>query len=347
MKIEILKDLLEAKIREGLNNSELAKYFNCSIRTINYRKAKYGLQQSNTLTEEEKTSIINLYRSKTPIVDIGKILSRSENTVSRFLVSSGIHTTKVFTSSSEDKQCPYCSHISDTWKSVRGHVASCAYNTHSFYISLTEGPINLINLQNRNYLEIKNLFPNLSKLELQSISQRLHKLGFSTAIVWTEESAKNAINDWVKTYNKIPTARDTYNNPLLPSDHWVKKKFKTWSNFIVYCGYLPNKGYGTNITYKNIYTLRSNFEYYFLDKFLYNKYNFTYEKPYPNSLKICDFYLIDYDIYVELAGGLRPEVITEKINFCIANKLKLMILYPRQVYRKNFSLEKELKNYTQ
>lgn len=342
MKIQVSKEELVKKIAEGLDNNQLAKYFNCSKRTINYRKSTYGLQQNNLLTEEEKSIILEKYNSKHTIVEISKIVSRSENAVSRYLVSSGVHKVKTPVEKVKDKQCPYCDYVSDTWKSVRGHIPSCNQSTHLYYISLIKGPIDLSTLDNKNYLELRQQFYDLPSEEIASITERLRKRGFSTNVSWNLEKAKEAVVEWVNKHNKIPSSRDTYHSSVLPSDKWAKQNFKTWNKFIEYCGYEPseNSGFGKTIRYNEEITVRSNFEFYFLDNFLYNKYAFVYEKPYPgNSNRFCDFYLLEYDLYIELAGGLRPEVTKEKIDFCITNNLKLLVLYPKQVYSKNFNLK--------
>ena len=56
-KIEIEKELFKLRIEEGLSNPELAKEFNCSVRTIANRKTQWGFIG---LTPNNKTSkIIN------------------------------------------------------------------------------------------------------------------------------------------------------------------------------------------------------------------------------------------------------------------------------------------------
>jgi hypothetical protein len=341
MKINIDEQELKNKIEEGLDNAALAAFFKCSKRTINYRKTKYGLSQNLTMLSSEKEKIKELYSINKSIKEISNILNRSENTIRNFLVKSELHVINTDKKISKDKQCPYCTYVNSSWKSIRAHTSNCSLSTHDYFISLTYGPILLSSLENENYLNIKKMFPNISSAELSSLSTLLRKRGYSTKVEWDTLSAKNAIVLWVQQYNKIPSSRDTYNNTNLPSDSWVKRNFKTWNSFITYCGYTPsNNQYGTNLLYKDNTMLRSNFEYYFVDNYLYGKYNYEYEKSYPgNTNRVCDYYLYDYDLYIELAGGLRPEVIKEKINFCKDNGLKLLVLYPKQIYNKNFSLD--------
>ncbi len=339
MRINISKEDLSLKISEGLDNKELAKFFNCSTRTISYRKAAYSLTEKQNLSENEKLKIETLFDNQNSISNIAKTLNRSESTVSSYLVKIKKHSIKKQTIILKNKKCPYCNYESSDWKSVRAHTSKCNNSTHTYYISLILGPIDLKQLENKNWLQIKEMYPLLSSEDLKSLSYRLRKLGFSTKVVWTEDTAKQAIIDWVNTYNKVPTSRDTYNNPQIPSDQWVKQNYSSWTTFIERCGYTPcSSSYGNTVKYKNL-TLRSNFEYYFVSMYLDNKYNYIYEQPYPSSNRICDFYLTDYNVFIELAGGLRPEVIQEKIKFCLDKSLKLIVLYPKQVYKRDFCLE--------
>jgi hypothetical protein len=341
----IPKNILEQKIKEGLDNKALAKFFSCSVRTICYRKASYNLScNNNSLTIEEKNLINKWFLDKETIASIARKLNRSENTISNYLIKNKLH--QVATKSVKDKKCPYCSYTSSAWKSVRAHVSNCSSNTHTYFIGLLSGPILLADLYNKNYIDIRNIYPNLSSSETASISKRLYKLGYSTAVHWDNKTAKKAINEWVTANNKVPIARDTYNNPFLPSDQWAKKYFNTWNSFIMYCGHTPNEGYGTTIYYKDGTILRSNLEFFFLDNYLFDKHSYLYEKLYPgNTNRISDFYLPEYDLYIELAGGLRPEVIAEKISYCKNKNLKLLVLYPKQVYSKNFNLDNILVKY--
>jgi hypothetical protein len=335
-KIIITKEDLESKILEGLDNESLASYFNCSKRTINYRKAKFGLQQLRFLTQVEITSIQEDYANNVTIESLMSKYNVSESTIRRYLpIISNVE--KIV----KDKNCPYCNKLFVSWKSVRGHVSSCFKKDESFIISCIYGPILIKELQGTTFKQIKSKYPNIEKSILSYISKTLRNQGFSTSVRWTKETAKQAMLDYYKKHNSVPTARDTYGNPELPSDTWVKETFTLWNSFIEYCGFTPNEnGYGTLIKFNDGNSYRSKLEVYFVENYLVDKFVYVYEKPYPgNTTRISDFYLPDFDIYIEIAGGLRPEVIKEKIKFCVDNNLKLLVLYPRNIYSGNINLQ--------
>lgn len=74
-----------------------------------------------------------------------------------------------------------------------------------------------------------------------------------------------------------------------------------------------------------------------IDEFLFNKdITHTIHKTYPNSKKRYDFYLPDFDIYVEYFGltgvASYDRATEEKIKFCKDNDLKLIAIYPTDIY---------------
>jgi len=252
--------------------------------------------------------------------------------------------------------CPYChkdtfAKSSDkqgfftSWKDVRNHVSKCSFNTREYVFSLVYGPIKLANLYGKNFIQLRELYPLLEPSIKIHITKQIRKAGITTNISWSFETAKAAILNFVETNSRLPTSRDTYNSYELPSDQWVKKHYSTWNDFIALCGLKPNSlsGYGSCHKFVDGNTYRSSLELYFVSNFLYNKFSYEYEKPYPgNTNRISDFYIPEYNTFLEIAGGLRPEVITEKIQFCLDNKLKLLVLYPKQIYKKDFNLSKYL-----
>jgi hypothetical protein len=77
------------------------------------------------------------------------------------------------------------------------------------------------------------------------------------------------------------------------------------------------------IRYFNGHICRSNGEYMLANFLVENNINYKYEKKYPNSKYISDFYLHEHDIYVEYLGmkWLREENYQKKKNFCTDNKI--------------------------
>ena len=249
-------------------------------------------------------------------------------------------------------KCPYCNKDSfsktskkqgffTSWKDVRSHVSTCSSNTRDYIFSLVYGPINISTLQGKNFIEIRILYPLLESSIKAHISKQLRKTGNTTNIVWSFETAKSAILHFVEINSRIPTSRDTYSSYELPSDQWVKKHYNSWNDFITLCGLESSSlsGYGNCYKFEDGNTYRSSLELHFVKNYLHNKLLYIYEKPYPgNTNRISDFYIPKYSTFIEIAGGLRPEVIKEKIQFCIDNKLRLLVLYPRQIYKKSFNL---------
>lgn len=248
--------------------------------------------------------------------------------------------------------CPYCnkSNFSSSskkkgsflsWLDVRHHASKCALNTHDYVFSAIYGPINYKSLTGKNFKQIRAEYPDLEQTLKTHITKYLRKSGHTTSLIWTLDSATQAVKEFVQANNRIPTSRDTYNNFELPSDHWAKKYYKSWNNFITLCGFTPSKvsGYGNCFDYIDGNTYRSALELYFVTTFLYQQLDYEYEKYYPGDTnRISDFYLPKYDLFIEIAGGLRPEVIKEKIKFSIDNNLRLLVLYPRDIYKKSFNL---------
>ena len=64
-----------------------------------------------------------------------------------------------------------------------------------------------------------------------------------------------------------------------------------------------------NIRYFNGHICRSNGEYYIAKKLKKLNIEYIYEKKYPNSNYICDFYIPKYDLYVEYMGVLKNDFI--------------------------------------
>ena len=338
MKIDISKEELASKILEGLTNDELAKYFNCSSRTIGYRKAKFGLQnlKNKKLSDSIIESIISDFNCGMSIGDIARKYNISETSVRKYAPIE----IKVKVPNIKNCACPYCSKLFENWYSVRKHISKCNNNTKSYIISLIYGPIKF---KEQDYKKLREEYPLLEKSLIYHISDLLNKQDKFTGVIWDRIKAKEAALSFYSTFNRSPISRDTYKNSSLPSDHWIKSEFGSWNNFINYCGLKTSGYYGNSIKGVDGNTYRSNLELFFVENYLLNKYEYIYEKDYPgNTNRISDFYLPNYDTYIEIAGGLRPEVIKEKIDYCINNKLKLLVLYPRHIYNFKYNLEQLL-----
>lgn len=140
-----------------------------------------------------------------------------------------------------------------------------------------------------------------------------------------------------KNIYSVSELSSIYNSKLLTEYHRVDSKtFKTL--LIKEFGIIPSK-FG-NIRYFNNHICRSNGEFYIATKLKELGIEYKYEKKYPNSNYICDFYLIKEDVYVEYMGFLKSsymnkeykdvcdkylEKYIEKEKMC--NSLKLNFIY--------------------
>lgn len=137
---------------------------------------------------------------------------------------------------------------------------------------------------------------------------------------------------------------DSYKDLL--SSTVVLQFYKTWDNALSTNGIPPSRSslYGIPTTASDKHLYRSKVEAYFVDTYLYNKYCYEIEPKYPESNWRYDWYIKELDLYVELAGGLRPERITSKIE--INNRLnrKLLVVTYEDVYKYS-SLEDVIRKY--
>lgn len=132
---------------------------------------------------------------------------------------------------------------------------------------------------------------------------------------WTKELVIKAINDYYMKFNKIPEYRD-FIPPTYPSRMVAVRIFGSWNKAIEAAGYTPNiqNSLGVNTRALDGYIYRSKAEAYFVDTFLFNKYEYIVEPPYPEKYnKYYDWYIPSLNLYIELDGGLRPETTKEKI----------------------------------
>lgn len=226
--------------------------------------------------------------------------------------------------------------------SVRKHTSTCQKNTKEYAISLYYGAIaysDMIDLSQRQFNE---KYPNIEKSLRSNIFKQLRKLGYGVHDydLYLARS-KKAVLAFFLEKGQIPTSRDTYHIKDLPSDNWCKKYFGSWNNFILECGLEPSEqsGYGIFTKAEDGITYRSNLEATFVNKYLHNKYTYEYEKPYPTGNRISDFYIVELDLYIEVAGGLRPEVISEKIQYSKDNNINLKVVYPRQILSNKIILQ--------
>jgi len=118
----------------------------------------------------------------------------------------------------------------------------------------------------------------------------------------------------------------------------AKTHFGSWNKAIKAAGLKPNDSKFKRVRIKCIDgDIVDSLSERTIDEFLFNKnIAHTIHKKYPNSNKRYDFYLPDFDTYVEyfgLTGDEAYDIATEeKIKFCEDNDLKLIAIYPTDIY---------------
>jgi hypothetical protein len=154
------------------------------------------------------------------------------------------------------------------------------------------------------------------------------------------------VDDFVANNGYVPTSKMNRRMSRL-----AIKIYGSWNNAIKELGYEPHsqkykKGY---FPCKDGHVADSISEM-MVDNWLF-KNNIKHErrKKYPNSKKDCDFYLIDFDIWLEYFGlanedEIYDKNIIEKEKIATENNLKLIGIKHEDLFPK-MNLLKKLKNY--
>lgn len=250
----------------------------------------------------------------------------------------------------KEYKCPYCGQNSYSnkgkkrgnfpdWKAVRGHVSKCSKNNKEYYIDLIYGPLHYTLFTTDYYLLIDK-YPNLH-IPIKSIVKGFRLAGYDIPDIrrkWNRESIIKAIQKFVKLNNRIPEFREwnSHNSTTgYPSTASIKKYFGSWNSGIKAAGFEPNifNGFGIDTYGKDGHLYRSQVEAYFVNNYLYDKHIYEVEPKYPEPYnKWYDWYLPELDLYIELDGGCRPQIIKEKIDINKKLKRKLLIITPLEVY---------------
>ncbi len=147
---------------------------------------------------------------------------------------------------------------------------------------------------------------------------------------WNKIDCINSIKDFHKRYNRIPQRRDFSKTDLkYPNYSTVTKLFGSWNQAIIESGFQPEiqDGFGIRIEAKDGILYRSSYETKFVNEYLYNKHKYKYEIKYPDPYnKYYDFYLPEWDLYIEIDGNLRPEIMQEKIQINIKLNRNLLVI---------------------
>lgn len=181
-----------------------------------------------------------------------------------------------------------------------------------------------------------------------SWNKAIEEAGFAANYTskWNKETIIEKIKNFYYLNNRIPQMRDFYGNDNYPSKNTVAYHFGSWNSAITKSGFIAvYGGYGAPTVAKDGILYRSKAEAYFVDNFLFEKYQYEYELEYSNSTKWkYDFYLLELDLYIELTDLINPNRIFEKIEFNKRNNINCKIILIEDIYTKNFTLEGVLKN---
>lgn len=164
------------------------------------------------------------------------------------------------------------------------------------------------------------------------------KLSTNNNVVWTEELIIEAIHNFYYQYNRIPTAIE-FKTPY-PSRGTVERYFGSWNNAVEVAGFTitTSSHYGIATCALDQHLYRSKAEAYFVDTYLFGKYDYIIEPRYPEPHnKYYDWYIPKLDLYIELDGGLRPNTIKEKIQINKSLSRNLLVINIKNIYRKDFT----------
>lgn len=169
---------------------------------------------------------------------------------------------------------------------------------------------------------------------------------------YAKEEPINLIRKYFKKNNRVPARRDL---PLLAS--CTRYYFDSWNNAIIAAGLTPNRShdhrmYRRIITKANDGHLCDSVSEALIDNWLTkNKILHERNTPYPNTNHKADWGIKGDKIFVEYFGLAKDSPrydrsIRKKKKLCQKFKIKLIEIYPRDLYPK-ISLENKLKTLSQ
>lgn len=225
-------------------------------------------------------------------------------------------------------KCPYCGQTEYaknskkfgmflSWIAVIYHTPKCAKNNGEYAITEEYGPIYYKEFLQPLYV-LKNKYPNITfkKYLKQFKSKGLIDKKFTHIIVYSKKDIIEFIQRFYRLNDKIPQLRDFQENNKYPSYKTVQKYFGSWNNGIEAAGFESNiqNGYGIDTYGKDGNLYRSIAEAHFVDNFLFERYEYIVEPKYSNNInKYYDWYIPELNLYIELDGGIRPQITKEKI----------------------------------
>lgn len=164
--------------------------------------------------------------------------------------------------------------------------------------------------------------------------QQIYKFG---SVQYTKDEIVNKIIELSKQLKRTPQKRDC----LIRLTSAAVRFFGTWNKAMGFCGLKPNKSLfqKTRLKCQDGHMADSISEK-IVDEWLFsNKINHERSKKYPNSNMDCDFYLPNYNIWLEyfgLIGHKKYEIGMElKRQIAKDNNLNFIEIIPSDLYPKN------------
>jgi len=254
----------------------------------------------------------------------------------------------------QEFNCPYCGQNSyakssknkglfTNWQAVSRHISTCYKNSHTFIIDNIYGPIAVEELVSTSLRRLQLKYPGIK------IADKLRVLRKNGVLInnmkksesFSKDSVIAGIQRFVEEYGNIPSYRDAdislaRRKVYLPDTYSCKKYFNSWNAAIAAAGFAPQiqNGFGVDTYGLDRHLYRSRAEAYFADNFLYNKYEYIIEPKYPEPYdRYYDWYIPSLDLYIELDGGIRPQVTQEKARINKMLERKCLIIPLSEIYK--------------
>lgn len=164
-------------------------------------------------------------------------------------------------------------------------------------------------------------------------------LAYTPRPSWDTESIIDVIQKFVLDKDHIPKLRDFKYSKEYPDPDTVQRYFGSWNKAIEAAGFKPNiqNGFGINTVAKDGQIYRSAHEAYFVNTYLYGKYDYVIEPKYPSPYSYYyDWYIPSLDLYIELDGGCRPYRIKEKLAINEAKGINCIFINTDNLYNKPY-----------
>lgn len=226
-------------------------------------------------------------------------------------------------------KCPYCGNSQSkkvkyrSWKGVAAHSVNCNQYTGEYVINLDKGPIHYSYFVNNTTESLKNEF---GVTKYRDMLDKFRVNGFITpdnSKKYSKEQCIGAIRHMANLIGKTPTSEHfRKTGGKYPCIQYITEMFGSWNAALIEAGFeLHHKSelYGVPSIGLDGHQYRSKAEARFSNRYLYGKFDYIIEPKYPTEYhKWYDWYVPELSLYIELDGGIRPEVIKEKIKI---NKL--------------------------